>query len=599
MKKKYFYVFVFFLIISINSKHAYAVDLATTVPSDNAIQIAVNTGITLEWAGSLTAGDGNIILKKSADDSTVESFASSGIFLLTNMMTGNVSAILSLSSNLDEDTEYYILIDSAAFNEFDGISSKTTLNFKTVDNNNPSLTSSSPSDNASNVTVSSDIVLTFNEAVDAESGNIDIVNTSTGETIEIDVTGALLSGSGTTEITINPSSDLKHDTSYHVKIDSSAFDDAAGNSYAGVSSTTTLNFSTKPGEVFNETVKTLTKNQTAAATSSLNQSLNRIAGRMNYIRSTNNNSSNQNIRLAMNLDNPLVTEMLNKLSTKLIKKQKKTESWGVWSEGNISFGRIGQQDGNLGQDIHSDGVTFGIDKRINDEKTIGFAISKSWQETEVGSNEANMDAAAISIMNYTSFKIEDKRFFEMVAGIGEMDIDLSRDVPSGKNKGKRKGNQLFGSFTYLLEPDVEIVGRNLNYYTRIDLGFTQLKAYTETGDGTAASYKSQNVKSASLSAGLNLSKLIETNKVILEPSLKFELGKDKTINSVSEAYYINNPSEIHSNAIGDQSSGHLLLNLGLGAKFKSGININTTYEHYRSTNDAFNNSFSIYVRKPL
>ena len=599
MKKKYFCVFVFFLIISINSKHAYAVDLATTVPSDNAIQIAVNTSITLEWAGSLTAGDGNIILKKSADDSTVESFASSGIFLLTNMMTGNVSAILSLSSNLDEDTEYYILIDSAAFNEFDGISSKTTLNFKTVDNNNPSLTSSSPSDNASNVTVSSDIVLTFNEAVDAESGNIDIVNTSTGETIEIDVTGALLSGSGTTEITINPSSDLKHDTSYHVKIDSSAFDDAAGNSYAGVSSTTTFNFSTKPGEVFNETVKTLTKNQTAAATSSLNQSLNRIAGRMNYIRSTNNNSSNQNIRLAMNLDNPLVTEMLNKLSTKLIKKQKKTESWGVWSEGNISFGRIGQQDGNLGQDIHSDGVTFGIDKRINDEKTIGFAISKSWQETEVGSNEANMDAAAISIMNYTSFKIEDKRFFEMVAGIGEMDIDLSRDVPSGKNKGKRKGNQLFGSFTYLLEPDVEIVGRNLNYYTRIDLGFTQLKAYTETGDGTAASYKSQNVKSASLSAGLNLSKLIETNKAILEPSLKFELGKDKTINSVSEAYYINNPSEIHSNAIGDQSSGHLLLNLGLGAKFKNGININTTYEHYRSTNDAFNNSFSIYVRKPL
>ena len=599
MKKKYFCVFVFFLIISINSKHAHAVDLATTVPSDNAIQIAVNTGITLEWAGSLTAGDGNIILKKSADDSTVESFASSGIFLLTNMMTGNVSAILSLSSNLDEDTEYYILIDSAAFNEFDGISSKTTLNFKTVDNNNPSLTSSSPSDDASNVTVSSDIVLTFNEAVDAESGNIDIVNTSTGETIEIDVTGALLSGSGTTEITINPSSDLKHDTSYHVKIDSSAFDDAAGNSYAGVSSTTTFNFSTKPGEVFNETVKTLTKNQTAAATSSLNQSLNRIAGRMNYIRSTNNNSSNQNIRLAMNLDNPLVTEMLNKLSTKLIKKQKKTESWGVWSEGNISFGRIGQQDGNLGQDIHSDGVTFGIDKRINDEKTIGFAISKSWQETEVGSNEANMDAAAISIMNYTSFKIEDKRFFEMVAGIGEMDIDLSRDVPSGKNKGKRKGNQLFGSFTYLLEPDVEIVGRNLNYYTRIDLGFTQLKAYTETGDGTAASYKSQNVKSASLSAGLNLSKLIETNKAILEPSLKFELGKDKTINSVSEAYYINNPSEIHSNAIGDQSSGHLLLNLGLGAKFKNGININTTYEHYRSTNDAFNNSFSIYVRKPL
>jgi len=595
-----FFPIYFFFIISFSYKYSYAVDLATTIPADNATQIAVNTSITLTWAGRVTTNSGNVILKKTSNDSTVESFASGSMFLLADFFTGNVSAIITPSSDLDEDTEYYILIDSSAFNGFDGISSKTTLNFKTVDNNNPSLSSASPSDNEENVNVSSNIVLTFNEAVDAESGNITIKKTSDDSTIEtIDVTGAKVSGSGSTVITINPSTDLTADIDYYILIDATAFDDTAGNSYAGISSTTALNFSTKPGEVFDETVKTLTKNQTEAAISSLNQSLNRISGRMNYIRSTNNNSSNQNIRLAMNFDNPLVAEMLNSISAKLLKKEKKTEKWGVWSEGNISFGRIGQQDGNLGQDIHSDGITLGIDKRMNEEKTIGFAISKSWQETEVGSNEANMDAAAISIMNYTSFKIEDKRYFEMVAGIGEMDIDLSRNVTSGKNTGKRQGNQLFGSFTYLLEPDVEIVGRNLNYYTRIDLGFTQLKAYTETGDGTAVSYKKQNVKSTSLSAGFNLSKIIEAKKAILEPSLKFELGKDKTINSLSEAYYINNPSEIFSNALGDQSSGHLLLNLGLGAKFNNGLSINTTYEHYRSTDDAFNNNFSIYLRKSL
>ena len=468
------------------------------------------------------------------------------------------------------------------------------------DNDAPTLSSSSPSDNATEVATNANIVLTFSEAVDAESGNITIKKTSDDSTIEtIDVTGAKVSGSGSTAITINPSTDLTADIDYYILIDASAFDDTAGNSYAGISSTTALNFSTKPGEVFNETVKTLTKNQTVAAINSLNQSLNRISGRMNYIRSTNNNSSNQNIRLAMNFDNQLLAQQINSLSAKLIKKEKKTEKWGVWSEGSISFGRIGQQDGNLGQDIHSDGITFGIDKKINEDKTIGFAINKSWQETEVGSNEANMDASTISIMNYTSFKIEDKRFFEMVAGIGEMDIDLSRDVTGGKNKGDRKGNQLFGSFTYLLEPDVEVVGRNLNYYSRLDLGFTQLKAYTETGDGTAVSYNKQNVKSASLSAGLNLSKVIENEKGIFEPSFKFELGKDKTINSLSEAYYINNSSEIYSNALGDQNSGHLLLNLGIGAKLNSNLTINATYEHYRSSDNTFNNSFSIYLRKPL
>ena len=64
MNNKYFYSIVFFFIILTNSKHAYAVDLATTVPADNATQIAINTGIGLNWAGTVTANDGNVILKK-------------------------------------------------------------------------------------------------------------------------------------------------------------------------------------------------------------------------------------------------------------------------------------------------------------------------------------------------------------------------------------------------------------------------------------------------------------------------------------------------------------------------------------------------------
>ena len=152
-------------------------DLSSTTPADNATQIAVNTLIDLQWlaTGFVSANNGNVILKKTSDDSTVETFSTNGMFLAMSLSApATITATFVLSSNLDEDTEYYILVDSSAFNNFDGISSKTELNFKTVDNNNPTLTSSSPSDDASNVSVSSNIVLTFNEAVDAESGNIDI-----------------------------------------------------------------------------------------------------------------------------------------------------------------------------------------------------------------------------------------------------------------------------------------------------------------------------------------------------------------------------------------------------------------------------------------
>ena len=74
-----------------------------------------------------------------------------------------------------------------------------------------------------------------------------------------------------------------------------------------------------------------------------------------------------------------------------------------------------------------------------------------------------MDAAAISLMTYSSIKLKESTYFEYALGIGEMDIDLDRSVTEGRNKGVRKGNQLFGSFTYLLDPDNEDEEKNINY----------------------------------------------------------------------------------------------------------------------------------------
>ena len=79
-----------------------------------------------------------------------------------------------------------------------------------------------------------------------KSGNITIKKTSDNSTVEtIDVTGGQVTGSGSTQITVNPSSDLTGSTEYYVLIDATAFDDATGNSYAGISSTTALSFTTE------------------------------------------------------------------------------------------------------------------------------------------------------------------------------------------------------------------------------------------------------------------------------------------------------------------------------------------------------------------
>jgi len=109
----------------------------------------------------------------------------------------------------------------------------------------PILNTSSPADDLTSVATNSNIILNFTEAVDAESGNIVIYNASNDSAVEtIDVTSGQVTGSGSAQITINPGSDLADSTSYYLHVAATAFDDSSSNSYAGISDTTSLNFTT-------------------------------------------------------------------------------------------------------------------------------------------------------------------------------------------------------------------------------------------------------------------------------------------------------------------------------------------------------------------
>jgi len=82
----------------------------------------------------------------------------------------------------------------------------------------PALLSSSPSDDAANVSPGSNIVLTFNENVQKGTGNILIRLVSDNSVVQtIDVASAdvtVLNGA----VTINPPADLAPNTAYYVEI---------------------------------------------------------------------------------------------------------------------------------------------------------------------------------------------------------------------------------------------------------------------------------------------------------------------------------------------------------------------------------------------
>jgi uncharacterized delta-60 repeat protein len=114
----------------------------------------------------------------------------------------------------------------------------------TDDHTAPTLSAVTPTDNASAVAVDSNIVITFSEVVQAGTGNIVITN-GNGDTRTISVTNSgQVTISGKT-VTINPTNNLNPGTNYNVQLASGVIKDLAGNSYAGISDSTTLNFVTK------------------------------------------------------------------------------------------------------------------------------------------------------------------------------------------------------------------------------------------------------------------------------------------------------------------------------------------------------------------
>jgi hypothetical protein len=149
----------------------------------------------------------------------------------------------------------------------------------------------------------------------------------------------------------------------------------------------------------------------------------------------------------------------------------------------------------------------------------------------------------------------------------------------------------------LYEPLEQKESKNLNYYSRIDLGYTILDDYIESGDGDSINYNDQNIKSSSLSFGFNFSNIIEIDQGFITPLIQFEIGKNKTINSLSEAYYVNDSSTIYANAISDQNTSHAKLTLGIGAALEDGLNISFMVDHYRNDNEAFNTSLTANIRK--
>ncbi|MEI6298985.1 MAG: Ig-like domain-containing protein, partial [Actinomycetota bacterium] len=110
----------------------------------------------------------------------------------------------------------------------------------------PTASSTTPIDNATGVSVYSDITLQFNQNMYQGTGTISLKKTLDNSTIETwDIaTATEITGLGTTTIYIDRLVKLALNTSYYLIVPAGALKNASNENYAGLTTTTALNFTT-------------------------------------------------------------------------------------------------------------------------------------------------------------------------------------------------------------------------------------------------------------------------------------------------------------------------------------------------------------------
>lgn len=219
--------------------------LQSLSPADNASSVTVGANLVLGFNEPVRAGSGTIILFH-ADGTPFRSIQAGDVQQLH--FSGNTVTI-DPSVNLPGEQGFYVTLSAGALsdlsgNPFAGWTDATRWNFGTshVDTSAPQIVTLTPADDASKVAIGANLVIGFDETIVAGSGNIVLLRGSQSTTTIAATDSARVKISGNT-VTIDPGLDLAAGSNYTVTIDSGAFRDASGNSFAGLNGSS-WNFST-------------------------------------------------------------------------------------------------------------------------------------------------------------------------------------------------------------------------------------------------------------------------------------------------------------------------------------------------------------------
>ena len=260
------------------------------------------------------------------------------------------------------------------------------------------------------------------------------------------------------------------------------------------------------------------------------------------------------------------------------------EDWALWSEGSVSFGRIGDTSLSSAQDISALGITIGADKKIKNNKVsrfystiYGIALRLGIDEVDIGTYGSKVDTNAISLSIYGTHYLDKSRFIDGVIGASHLNTDLVRknSGDTDTNNGERDGKQIYGSIKFGRE--FEHNEFNVIPTGRINISHTRLEGFTESGT-EALRYDDQDINSLMGSLGVMIDRDYISETSILKPRVNFEYSKDVASNSKAHSYYVSDSSKTYAYKANENTQDIFKGGLGFDFTNQQGLTLSGEFE---------------------
>jgi len=220
--------------------------LVSLDPPDDSTNVSTTPILSITLNENVQAGTGNIEIKRVSDNGTAVTFD-----VTSAVMFNAATAEFTVSSALNDNTEYYVSIPSGAItngngNAFAGFTDNATWNFTTGEFTGPQVVNLTPLDDATDVAIDQNLIIQFDKIVTAGTGSITIhlnSDDSVVETIAIDAANVTIVDE---TVTINPLNSLLEQTEYYVQIAGGVITDTSANTnaFAGITDKTSWSFTT-------------------------------------------------------------------------------------------------------------------------------------------------------------------------------------------------------------------------------------------------------------------------------------------------------------------------------------------------------------------